>query len=170
MKQAYNINPSVGGPILRDKVWFFASARFQDNQNYVAGLYVNKNAGDPTKWLPDPDRTQQGVFRVTQKGGNARVTWQAAQKHKFSFYYDDQGRIWDDSRATISPESTVGLSLPHAQPDADRLDVHHDQPPAARGALRHRGEAFGNQYPEEGSIYRELIPVHRADQQPAVPG
>ena len=46
MKQAYDINPSVGGPILRDKLWFYASARWQDNQNYVAGLYVNTNAGD----------------------------------------------------------------------------------------------------------------------------
>jgi hypothetical protein len=37
------------------------------------------------------------------------------------------------------------------------------------GRFGNRGEAFGNQYPEEGSIYRELIPGHRAEHQPAVP-
>ena len=42
MKQAYDINPSVGGPIMRDKLWFYASARWQTNQNYIAGLYSTR--------------------------------------------------------------------------------------------------------------------------------
>ncbi|HEY6507750.1 MAG TPA: TonB-dependent receptor, partial [Vicinamibacterales bacterium] len=159
MKQAYDINPSMGGPIVRDKVWFFGSLRFQDNQNYVAGLYVNKNAGDPTKWVPDQDRTQQGVFRVTQKGGNARVTYQAAQRHKFSFYYDDQGRIWDDSRATISPESTVAYRFPTLNLIQGGWTSTMTNRLLLEARYGHRGEAFGNEYPEEGSIYRDLVPV-----------
>jgi hypothetical protein len=159
MKQAYDINPSLGGPILRDKVWFFASVRFQDNQNYVAGLYVNRNAGDATKWLPDPDRSQQGVFRVKQNMGNGRVTYQAAQKHKLSFFYDDQTRDWDDSRATISPESTVAYRFP----TLNLLQAGWTSTMTNRLLLEarygRRGEAFGNQFPEEGSIYRTLIPV-----------
>jgi hypothetical protein len=159
MKQAYDINPSLGGPILRDKVWFFASVRFQDNQNYVAGLYVNRNAGDPTKWLPDPDRSQQGVFRVKQNIGNGRVTYQAAQKHKFSFYYDDQTRDWDDSRATISPESTVAYRFPTLNLIQGGWTSTMTNRLLLEARYGSRGEAFGNQYPEEGSIYRTLIPV-----------
>jgi hypothetical protein len=159
MKQAYDLNPSIGGPVVRDKVWFFGSARFQDNQNYVAGLYVNKNAGDATKWVPDADRGQQGVFRVTQKGGNARVTWQAAQKHKISGYYDDQGRIWDDSRATISPESTVAYRFPVLRLAQTGWTSTMTNRLLLEARYGNRGEAFGNEYPEEGSIYRQLVPV-----------
>jgi hypothetical protein len=159
MKQAYDINPSVGGPIVRDKVWFYVSTRFQDNQNYVAGLYVNRNAGDATKWLPDPDPSQQGVFKVTQNMWNARVTYQAAQKHKFSFYYDDQTRNWDDSRATISPESTVAYRFPTLRLMQGGYTAALSNKLLVEARLADRGEAFGNQYPEEGSPYRQLIPV-----------
>ena len=159
MKQAYDINPSLGGPLLRDKVWFYVSARWQDNQNYVAGLYVNKNAGDASKWLPDPDLTQQGVFRVTQKGGNGRLTWQAAQKHKLSFFYDGQGRIWDDSRPTISPESTVAYRFPVLRIAQGGWTSTMTSRLLLEARYGNRGEDFGNQYPEEGSIYRTLIPV-----------
>jgi hypothetical protein len=159
MKQAYDINPSIGGPIVQDKLWFYGSARWQDNQNYVAGLYVNRNAGDPTKWVPDPDLSQRGVFRVTQKGVNARLTWQAAQKHKFSAFYDNQGRIWDDSRPTISPESTVAYRFPVLNIKQVGWTSTMTSRLLLEGRLGNRGEAFGNQFPEEGSIYRSLVPV-----------
>jgi hypothetical protein len=159
MKQAYDINPSIGGPILHDKMWFYGSARFQDNQNYVAGLYINRNAGDATKWLPDPDRGQQGVFKVRQNGWNGRLTYQAAQKHKFSFYYDDQTRDWDDSRATISPESTVAYRFPTLRLAQGGYTATLSNKLLVEARFANRGEAFGNQYPEEGSPYRKLIPV-----------
>ena len=28
----YDINPNGGGPIIKDKLWFYASARFQENK------------------------------------------------------------------------------------------------------------------------------------------
>jgi hypothetical protein len=159
MKQAYDINPSFGGPIVRDKVWFYVSGRLQDNQNYVAGLYVNRNAGNAASWLPDPDRSQQGVFRVKQNGGNGRVTYQASQKHKFSFYYDDQTRDWDDSRATISPESTVAYRFPTLRLAQGGYTATLTNKLLVEARYGNRGEAFGNQYPEAGSPYRQLIPV-----------
>ena len=159
MKLAYDVNPSVGGPVLRDKLWFYTSARWQDNENFIAGLFYNRNAGDPTKWLYEEDRSQQAFFSIKQKGINTRLTLQAAQKHKISVYYDNQGRIWDDTRAGVSPESVVAYRFPvlnlaqtaYTAPLTNRLLFE------ARYARR--GEAFGNQYPEAGSIYRDMIPV-----------
>ena len=40
--------------ILVDKLWFFSSARWHENSSYVAGIWENLNAGNPTKWLYDP--------------------------------------------------------------------------------------------------------------------
>ena len=159
MKKAYDINPSVGGPILRDKLWFYTSARWQTNQNFIAGLYYNANEGDPTKWLYQQDTSRRGFFSLEQNGINLRLTSQIAQKHKVSFYYDNQTRDWHDTRAGVSPESAVYypfpvLSLAQAAwtaPLTNKLLFE------ARYALR--GEAFGNQLPGEGDIYRDMIPV-----------
>src|SRR6187401_2879967 len=159
MKKAYDINPSVGGPILRDKLWFYTSARWQTNENYITGLYYNKNEGDPTKWTYEADPSRRGFFSIEQNGINLRLTSQIAQKHKVSFYYDNQTRDWHDTRAGVSPESAVYypfpvLSLAQAAwtaPLTNKLLFE------ARYALR--GEAFGNQLPGEGDIYRDMIPV-----------
>ena len=45
MKRAYDINPSFGGPLVREKLWFYSSARWQQNQNYIAGLYRQPQRG-----------------------------------------------------------------------------------------------------------------------------
>jgi hypothetical protein len=159
MKRAYDINPSIGGPLLRDRVWFYSAARWQENQNYIAGLYQNVNAGDPTKWLYEPDLSQQGFFSLNQKSVSTRLTMQASPRNKFFVYGDTQGRIWDDSRATISPESTVAYRFPVL----NMFQAGWTSPVTNRVLLEarigRRGEAFGNQLPPEGDLYRTMIPV-----------
>jgi hypothetical protein len=159
MKKAYDVNPSVGGPLLRDRLWFYGSARWQLNQSYVAGLYENANAGDATKWVPAPDTSKRGVFQVNQKGVNLRLTSQLAPKHKLTLFYDNQGRIWDDSRPSISPESTVAYRFPVLNLAQVGYTSTLTNKLLVEARFGNRGEAFGNQYPEEGSIYRTLIPV-----------
>ena len=48
--KSYDANIAVGGPILRDRVWFYGNSRaigtYQEQQN----LYVNQNAGNPNAW------------------------------------------------------------------------------------------------------------------------
>jgi hypothetical protein len=159
MKKAYDINPSVGGPIVRDRLWNYTSARWQINQNFIAGLYYNANEGDPTKWTYQADTSRRGFFSLEQNGINTRFTWQAAAKHKVSFYYDNQSRIWDDTRAGVSPESAVAYRFPvlNLAQAAWTSPVTNKLLFEARYARR--GEAFGNQLPEVGDIYRDLIPV-----------
>jgi hypothetical protein len=112
LRRMYDINPSGGGPIVTDKLWFYASARFQENKNYVGGLYVNKNAGDPTKWSYDPDLGKQEIFSLVQDSGNGRVTWQAASKHKITGFYDQQRRPWNDVRPGATSEAVSWWRFP----------------------------------------------------------
>jgi hypothetical protein len=51
----YDINPAFGGPIVKNRVWFFGSMRWQESTFNYAGAFQNKNLGDPTKWNYEPD-------------------------------------------------------------------------------------------------------------------
>ena len=90
LKKLWDMNPSLGGPIVRDRLWFFGTSRYQGNRQYVANIFVNKNAGDPTKWTYDPDFTQQAVDDGTWKNGSVRLTWQPTPRNKINGWVDEQ--------------------------------------------------------------------------------
>ena len=54
----YDLNGAFGGPIKKDRVWYFVNARTQGSTRTIANVYYNQNAGDPTKWTvragPEP--------------------------------------------------------------------------------------------------------------------
>jgi hypothetical protein len=158
MKLAYDINPSGGGPIMRDKLWFWVSGRVQTNQNYIAGLFSNQYAGDPTKWTYLANPSDQGFFQITQKGIDGRVTWQASPRNKFSLYLDNQSRVWNDTRAGVSPESVVAYRFPTLY----LVQAGWTSPISSKMLLEarfaNRGEAFGNQ-PDMSAPWNTLIPV-----------
>ena len=43
LKNVYDFNPGYGGPIVKDKLWFFATARWTAAENYVPNNYPNLN-------------------------------------------------------------------------------------------------------------------------------
>src|SRR5678816_1486521 len=54
--QAHDTSISYGGPILRDRLWFFGSYRNLDTQTAVEGVTANANAGLANRWdwMPSP--------------------------------------------------------------------------------------------------------------------
>ena len=112
----YDFNPSAGGPIVPDKLWFFASTRWVKNANYVGGRFANLNAGNPNAWTYVPNPAEQATDVLSQRSVNGRVTWQASAKNKFSVYYDDQGRCWCNYSGGYavppSPEAELRLFWP----------------------------------------------------------
>jgi len=115
LKQTYDINPTGGGPIVRDKLWFYSAARFQTNQNYVAGIYDNLNAGNVNAWTYEPDLSSQGLFAIVQKSANTRITWQANERNKVTGFFEKQWRTWDDGAANRAPESFTRYRFPRNQ-------------------------------------------------------
>jgi hypothetical protein len=163
MKLAYDVNPALGGPLMKDKLWFFGSGRVQANQNYIAGQYSNANAGDPTKWLYAPNLADQEAFQITQKSIGLRLTAQATPRNKFSIYADNQSRVWDDGRAGVSTESRVAYRFPVLRLVQGGWTSAVSNKLFVEARLAERGEAFGNR-PDLGdtgfgTTWNTLIPV-----------
>ena len=51
LKKLWNVNAALGGPIVKDRLWFYLTGRYQRTDRYVAGMYYNKNAGNPNSWV-----------------------------------------------------------------------------------------------------------------------
>lgn len=47
---SYDWSASLGGPILRDRLWFFGSYRDLSTSSAMEGIQANANAGDATRW------------------------------------------------------------------------------------------------------------------------
>src|SRR5690242_893161 len=87
-KKLWDINPSFGGPIVRDRLWFFATYRYQYNRQTVASMWDNKNAGDNTKWTYAPDFTKQSEDDGVWRNHSVRLTWQVTPRNKIVGWTD----------------------------------------------------------------------------------
>jgi hypothetical protein len=70
----HDVNPSIGGPILQDKLWFFASMRFQSVDEKVVNAYM-------------PDGSPAIVDQYVRIP-HVRLTYQASPRNKISAFYD----------------------------------------------------------------------------------
>jgi hypothetical protein len=108
MQKIWDSSAAVGGPIQKDRLWFFASTRYQGNRKLVAGMFDNLNAGNVNAWTYVPNTSSQARDDGTWKSFNVRATWQASPRNKFSFYEDQQWlctSCMGGGSATISPEA-----------------------------------------------------------------
>src|SRR5579862_3572227 len=169
LKQTFDINPTFGGPIARDKIWFYASTRFQNNQNYVAGIFENANAGNVNAWTYVPDSSRRGVFNILQKSANGRITYQINPKNKLAVLFEKQWRTWDDGRQAVSPEAFVRYRFPTNQ----IMLASWTSPLSNRLLLEVRGSYHGEIWLNIGGDElqgnnRQLIPV--TEQGGSIPG
>ena len=90
LARVYDISGAVGGPIVKDRVWYFANAHTGGTTKESANVYYNLNAGDPTRWLYVPDLSQREYSDRAFENGSARVTWQVTPRNKVSVFWDEQ--------------------------------------------------------------------------------
>jgi hypothetical protein len=109
IKRIADANPAFGGPITRDRLWFFGTALYSSAQNYVAGMFHNRNAGDPTAWTYAADLDRPAFRDTLSKNGALRLTWQASLKNKLAFAYENLStcQCSTDVSATSAPEASV---------------------------------------------------------------
>ncbi len=89
---SYDGSVSYGGPIKRDRLWFFGSYRNLNTTSPVQGVVANKNAFDASRWdwVADPTVTARQVQGRTSYVG--RLTAQVSDRHRVSFNQEYQRR------------------------------------------------------------------------------
>src|SRR5688500_16475601 len=94
----WQVNPSFGGPLKRNKLWFYFTYKYEDHKNYIA-----------SSAFADGSR----AFRASQGNYSAvtRLTYQASSRDKIRFYLDRQFNGEDyngfNTLATTTPEAST---------------------------------------------------------------
>ncbi len=99
-ENAYNFNVNVGGPIIKDKLWYFASLQFDYSKRFIS---PTENFFDPT----DPDLYQHPGRRWLSLFYLGKLTYQMTDKHKLTFMVQGDP-AWIDNAlqgSTIAPEA-----------------------------------------------------------------
>lgn len=79
IRKSYDRGGALGGPIKKDKLWFFTAHRWWGASRYIQGSYFNKVQGT-LFYEPDLDRVSHNNEYFQDH--SLRLTWQVAQKHK----------------------------------------------------------------------------------------
>ena len=79
----------LGGPVVRDRLWFHGAYRNQGLKKLPANTFYDT---DPNDFVFEPDLTRPGVDEQYDQSASLRFTWQATRGNKFAVYYNGAPR------------------------------------------------------------------------------
>jgi hypothetical protein len=91
ISKAYDWSGAYGGPILKDRLWFFGSYRSLDTSTPQDGIVANANAGNAARWdwVGDNNTTtrlvqgrQMIIGRLTAQAGKSRLSFNSEYQHR----------------------------------------------------------------------------------------
>ena len=90
-----DLTGSFGGPIMRDNLWFFTSARYFSVNNFIANTTF--------------DDGSQGIDDQYIKSAMARLTWQVSPRNKISAYFDEIDKYRGHDMQSLEDPETAAL-------------------------------------------------------------
>jgi hypothetical protein len=111
VKKIWDFNPSIGGPIKADKVWFYGTYRYWGVNKTVADSFFDL---DPSPFKYSADFSRPGIDDGHIRSIAGRVTAQLSAKDKVSYYHDEQNKVrkhWGIA-AAIPPEASAIQATP----------------------------------------------------------
>ena len=82
--QTWQVAPQLGGPLVRDHLWFYGSYTYRRASFFPSGLF-NSTDTSSLIYVPDPDNPTREVSNNYEYTG--RLTWQATARDKVQVYY-----------------------------------------------------------------------------------
>jgi hypothetical protein len=113
LKRLYDINGAVGGPISRDRLWFYATSRYFTNEYYIAARFYPV---DPSAVIRQ-NSDRQAFGGTYTYDNNGRLTWALTNRQKISGFYAYQYKVdphWLIQLFNVSPEA-VRVTRWHTQ-------------------------------------------------------
>src|SRR5262249_8528433 len=113
----HDVDVTQGGPVMKDKLWFFASARFFTVNKPISNTFHVPAGQTYAACLSGAIACEQGIDNQTINSVLGRGTWQVSPRNKLSVYAD---KIWKsrgsamtagDDPDTASVVSTSPVSL-----------------------------------------------------------
>ena len=111
----WDFNPSLGGPLRRDRLWYFFTYQGIGQETVQTGSFYD---ADPLPFRYVSDSSRPGSSEVRSNSLAPRLTWQATSRDKVTgfyerfrshtpFFYNTQIRLSNTSTpAPLSPETT----------------------------------------------------------------
>ena len=83
----YDAGFTLGGPIMKDRLWFYGSFREWGNKRQAANKFYNATQHTP---FYTPDLSRPAFAKEWYESKAIRLTWRATEKNKFNFFADPQ--------------------------------------------------------------------------------
>ena len=135
VRRIYDYGGGMGGPVKRDKLWFYTAHRWWNSEQYSPGSFYNKVQGQKAangRPLYEPDLSRPAFVSDPSIENSVRMTWQATTKDKVT-YFGNRGdhcvciRLLTATRAPEASQNTKtgpGQHLSQAtwtRPQSNRL-------------------------------------------------
>lgn len=107
LAKLWDVNPSIGGPIKRDRIWFFGSYRDWAYNNYVGNIFYRDG--------------RQGLDDNTVRAFSTRLTFRPSERDRINFSWNRYPRIRRHSGIE------TGTQTPYAAGVLDIVQTHISQ-------------------------------------------
>ena len=113
VKQVYDAGGALGGPIKRNRLWFFTAHRWWGTQNTVPGSYYS--ASQHTLFYV-PDLSRPAFTDLPHRDSSLRLTWQASTKNKITVSESVQKAtmFWQIDQPFRAPEAAIHQQYPNS--------------------------------------------------------
>ncbi len=109
----YEFNAELGGPILRDKLWFFGAYRKARYDKPIANTFDLPSGVPPPvgfkQCLDGVISCEQGLSPEKMDNPIVRLTWQMSQRNKFAVYYDRALRLRAAAMTNATDPATASV-------------------------------------------------------------
>jgi hypothetical protein len=107
----YDASGALGGPVLKDRLWFWTAHRYWGYQQIRTNTFYEK---DQSTFVFTPDPTRPGTETQRNVSDDIRLTWQMSPRNKLSGYFSIAPRKTDHwtLASTLQPDASNLQNLP----------------------------------------------------------